>query len=46
MPAGYDLEGYFEKVVREGFDSRMQELRARQDAGRPLKPLETYRERL
>ena len=46
VPAGFDLDGYFEKVVREGFDSRMQELRARQDAGRALKPLAFYRERL
>ena len=46
VPAGDDLEGYFEKVVREGLESRMPELRARQDAGRLLKPLETYRERL
>jgi DNA polymerase-3 subunit alpha len=46
VPDGFDLDGYFEKVVREGFESRMGELRAGIDAGRPLQPIEAYRQRL
>jgi len=46
VPEGYDINGYFEKISRDGLEMRMQELRRLQDAGRLLHPLEDYRRRL
>jgi DNA polymerase-3 subunit alpha len=46
VPEGYDIDGYFEKVTRDGLEMRMRELRRLQDAGRLLHPLEDYRARL
>ena len=46
VPEGYDLDGYFEKVARDGLEMRMRKLRAEQDAGRLLHPLESYGERI
>jgi DNA polymerase-3 subunit alpha len=46
VPAGYDLDGYFESVVRKGFESRQRELQAREAAGRLRHPPEIYAERL
>ncbi|MCP3980022.1 MAG: DNA polymerase III subunit alpha [bacterium] len=45
-PEGYDLDSYFAKVARDGLEERMRELRAEQDAGRLLHPLEAYHKRL
>jgi len=46
VPEGYDIDGYFEKVARDGLELRARELRRRQDAGRLLHALEDYRKRL
>ncbi len=46
VPDGYDLEAYFEKIARDGFESRMPRWRAENDAGRLRHPIEHYRERL
>jgi DNA polymerase-3 subunit alpha len=46
VPQGYDLDGYFEKVARDGFEQRLGELRREADAGRLLHPLEDYSARL
>ena len=46
VPEGFDLEGYFEKIARDGFESRMPRWRAESDAGRLRHPIEHYRERL
>ena len=46
VPEGYDLEGYFEKVVREGYDRRMQAWKIEADGGRLHHGFDVYRERL
>ncbi len=46
VPDGYDLEGYFEKVVRQGYDRRMQVWKVEADAGRLHHGFDVYRERL
>jgi DNA polymerase-3 subunit alpha len=46
VPEGYDLEGYFEKVARDGFEGRMPRWRAESDAGRLRHAIEHYRDRL
>ena len=46
VPEGFDLEGYFEHVAREGFAARGAQLAAEKDAGRLRHPLEAYRDRL
>jgi DNA polymerase-3 subunit alpha len=46
VPEGYDVEGYFEKVARDGLASREGELRALADAGRLAHGLDEYRQRL
>ncbi|HXV75384.1 MAG TPA: DNA polymerase III subunit alpha [Candidatus Polarisedimenticolaceae bacterium] len=46
VPAGYDLDGYFERMARDGLEWRMVELRRLQQAGRLARPLEDYRKRL
>ncbi len=46
VPEGYDLDGYFEKVTRDGLEARLQELRRERDAGRELPTEDVYRERL
>jgi DNA polymerase-3 subunit alpha len=46
VPEGYDLDGYFEKVAREGLAMRMSELRHEHAAGRLLHRLEDYETRL
>jgi DNA polymerase-3 subunit alpha len=46
VPEGYDIDGYFEKVARDGLELRTQELRRRQDAGRLRHALDDYRRRL
>ncbi|HEX4825628.1 MAG TPA: DNA polymerase III subunit alpha [Candidatus Polarisedimenticolaceae bacterium] len=46
VPDGYDLDGYFESVAREGFAARRPRLRAEADAGRLRHPIEEYEERL
>lgn len=45
VPEGYTLNGYFEKVVREGFDRRMHNL-GRGNGWRGTHPLEAYEQRL
>jgi DNA polymerase III subunit alpha len=46
VPEGYDLEGYFEKIARDGFETRLPGWRAAEAAGRLKHPLSDYRERL
>lgn len=46
VPAGYTLESYFEKVVREGFERRLEHLRKLEQAGKLRRPLEEYFTRL
>ncbi len=46
VPEGYDLEGYFEKITRDGLEARLQELRREREAGRVLPEETAYRERL
>ena len=46
MPEGYTLQSYFEKVVREGLEERLAELRRRQGAGLARHGEEVYRQRL
>jgi DNA polymerase-3 subunit alpha len=46
VPEGYDLDGYFEKVARDGFASRLPAWRTERDAGRLKHPPEAYRDRL
>jgi len=46
VPTGYDLDGYLEKIAREGLEMRMRELRIERDAGRLSRPLEDYAKRL
>ncbi|HZN55181.1 MAG TPA: DNA polymerase III subunit alpha [Candidatus Polarisedimenticolaceae bacterium] len=46
VPEGYDLDGYFEKVVRDGFETRVPRWRAESDAGRLRHPIDVYRDRL
>jgi DNA polymerase-3 subunit alpha len=46
VPDGYDIDGYFEKVVRDGFELRGRELRREKDAGRLLHSNEEYEQRL
>ncbi len=45
VPAGYDLEGYFERVAREGFEGRAEVWRAKRDAGTLRHTLDEYRAR-
>jgi len=46
VPPGYDLGGYFEKVVRDGFAWRSPVWRAEREAGRLRHAPEVYQERL
>ena len=46
VPEGFDLPAYFEKIVRDGFESRLPRWRSEIDAGRLRHPIESYRERL
>ncbi len=46
VPAGYTPETYFEKVARQGFESRSIVWKREADAGRLQGSLEGYRERL
>jgi len=46
VPDGFDIPAYFEKVARDGFESRMPRWRAEIDAGRLRYPIEAYRARL
>ena len=46
VPPGYDVDGYFEKVARDGLAERERELRRREEAGRLARPLADYRARL
>jgi DNA polymerase-3 subunit alpha len=46
VPDGYTLQGYFEKVVREGLDERLAELRRRRGQGLVRHEDEAYRQRL
>ena len=46
VPAPHTLDGYFEKVVREGFDLRRTRLVELADAGRLKHPVEAYEARL
>ena len=45
VPEGHDLDGYFERVAREGFEERTAGWRAKQDAGTLRHSLEEYRAR-
>lgn len=46
VPAGETLDSFFEKVTREGFAQRREQLERLQAAGRLRNPLEAYEERL
>jgi DNA polymerase-3 subunit alpha len=46
VPEGFDLDGYFEKVARDGFEARLPQWRVEADAGRLRHPMEAYRARL
>jgi DNA polymerase-3 subunit alpha len=46
VPEGFDVPAYFEKIARDGFESRLPRWRAENDAGRLRHPIESYRERL
>ena len=46
VPEGYDLDAYFEKVAREGFEERSAVWRVDRDAGRLRHTEAQYRERL
>ena len=46
VPEGYTLDGYFEKVAREGFEERLVEVRKRRAQGLVKSPDELYRQRL
>ena len=46
VPEGYDLEGYFRKVVREGFARRLGRWRELEAAGALRAPLSAYEKRL
>ncbi len=46
VPEGYDLEGYFRKVVRDGFEWRKERWRELEAAGALRAPLEAYEKRL
>jgi DNA polymerase-3 subunit alpha len=46
VPEGYTLDGYFEKVAREGFEERLAEVRKRRAQGLVKSPDELYRQRL
>jgi DNA polymerase-3 subunit alpha len=46
VPAGFDVAGYFEKVVRDGLTERLVRLEQERAAGRLRHPISDYRERL
>ena len=46
VPEPYSLEGYFEHVVREGFETRLARLRGLEEAGRLRHTLDEYETRL
>jgi DNA polymerase-3 subunit alpha len=46
VPDGYDLDAYFEKVVRDGLDARMAALRREREAGRLPHTPDEYEQRL
>jgi DNA polymerase-3 subunit alpha len=46
VPEGYNLNGYFEKVARDGFEMRMQAWKRAEEAGRLRHSLDVYRQRL
>jgi DNA polymerase III subunit alpha len=46
VPEGYTLQSYFEKVVREGLEERLVELRRRRSQGGVRQEEEVYRQRL
>jgi len=45
-PDGLELQEYFEKVVRDGFGRRMEDLARKGDGGGPSHPLKEYEDRL
>ncbi|HET9481474.1 MAG TPA: DNA polymerase III subunit alpha, partial [Candidatus Polarisedimenticolia bacterium] len=46
VPQGYDVESYFRKVVRDGFERRMESWKELEARGRLRLPVEVYRTRL
>ena len=46
VPEGFSLEGYFEHMVRLGFDERLGRWQALMASGRLVHPIEDYRTRL
>jgi DNA polymerase-3 subunit alpha len=46
VPPGYDVDSYFERVARDGFEERMVKLRRYEHAGRLRHSIEEYRERM
>jgi len=46
VPPGFDLDSYFEKVVRDGFEERSVVWRRQLESGELRHPLQAYRDRL
>ena len=46
VPSGYSLDTYFEKVVRDGFKERLDDLREKEAQGKLACPVEEYHDRL
>ena len=46
VPEGYSLDDYFEKIVRDGFHSRLQRIEELISRGLLIHPLDAYRARL
>src|SRR5205807_2171140 len=46
IPNGYSLDSYFERICREGFNRRLETLRATVQQGRLRHPISEYEQRL
>jgi DNA polymerase-3 subunit alpha len=46
VPGEYDVEGYFRKVVHDGFQTRVERWKELEEAGQLRAPMDTYRQRL
>ena len=46
VPAGFDINSYFAKVVEDGFGQRLEQLRVASDAGTLGHPISEYEQRL
>ena len=46
VPSGYDMDSYFAKVVQDGFQDRLEQLKPMVDAGTLEHPISEYEDRL